>query len=175
MKILQTTILLLFTTFCFAQKITKSELKKIIKESKKEERKSGFSYYSKLLTNNRDSIFFTSEKVIIYSSKAVITEKEICRTIELNFLRNKKVNFNDCQTCNEPSFCYVSTDKNIYRYRLREMDDGLFLLFENRFNEINFEITSLIKKEMDSREYFEITMERVTQKPAANKTSYEKP
>ncbi|WP_405397551.1 hypothetical protein [Maribacter sp. Asnod2-G09] len=169
MRILKTTILLLLTSVCFAQKITKSEFKKIIKESKTEVRKSGFSYYSQLISNNKDSIFFTSKKIKIYSSEAATREKEICRTIELKFLRNKRVNFNDCQTCNEPSFCYVSTDKNIYRYRLREMDDGLFLLFKNRFNEMNFEITSLIKKEMDSREYFEITMERVTQKPAANK------
>ena len=175
MRILQIIILLLSTTFCFAQKITKSGFKKIIRQSKIEVRKNGFSHYSQLISNNKDSVFFTSKEVKIYSSKAASREKEICRTVELKFLSNKRVNFNDCQSCNEPSFCYVSTDKNIYRYKLREINDRLFLLFKNRFNQMSFEITSLIKKELDSREYFEITMERATQKPAANKTSSDKP
>ncbi|AUC75891.1 hypothetical protein [Olleya sp. Bg11-27] len=161
MKILQTILFLFSFSFCFSQQLTKSEFKKLIKESKKEERKSGFSYYSKIIANNKDSIFFKSDKVEIYSSNAVTSEKGFCRTIELKFLNNNNVNFIDCQTCKEPSFCYVSTDKTIYQYRIKETDNELYIFFTNNYNEMNFRIVSSMKNKLNSRNYYKIEMERI--------------
>jgi len=141
--------------------MTKSEFKKLIKESKKEERKSGFSYYSKIISNNKDSIFFKSDKIEIYSNKAATSEKEFCRTVELKFPKNNRVNFIDCQTCNEPSSCYVWTDENIYKYRIKENDNQLYIFFKNYYNEINFKIISSMKHELNSRKYYKIEMERI--------------
>ena len=141
--------------------MTKSEFKKLIKESKKEERKSGFSYYSKIIANNKDSIFFKSDKIVIYSSNAVMSEKGFCRTIELKFLNNNNVNFIDCQTCTEPSSCYVSTDKTIYKYRIKKIDNVLYILFTNNYNEMNFRIVSSIENELNRRKFYKIEMERI--------------
>tara|TARA_R110000751_G_scaffold43361_2_gene100083 strand:- start:1834 stop:2262 length:429 start_codon:yes stop_codon:yes gene_type:complete len=141
--------------------MTKANFKKLIKESKKEERKSGFSNYSKIISNNKDSIFFKSDKVEIYSSEEVVYEKEFCRTIELKFLNNKKVNFIDCQTCTEPSFCYVSTDKNIYQYRIKEIDKELYIFFKNNYNEMNFKIVSSIENKLNWRKYYKLELKRI--------------
>ena len=141
--------------------MTKSELKKLFKESIKEQSENGYSYYSRIITDNQDSLFFKSDKIEIYSSNAVTNEKGFCRTIELKFLSNNTVNFIDCQTCTEPSSCYVSTDKNIYKYRIKETDNELHLLFSNNYNEMNFKIVSSKENELNRRKYYQIAMERI--------------
>ena len=141
--------------------MTKSEFKKLINESKKEERKSGYLYYSKIISNNKDSIFFKSNKIEIYSSKIAASENEFCRTVELRFLKNNRVNFIDCQTCTEFPSCYVSTDKNIYKYRIKEDDNQLYIFFKNNYNEINFKITSTMEYKFNWRKYYKIEMERI--------------
>ena len=161
MKFLQTILILFSFSFSFSQQMTKAEFKKLIKESKKEERKSGFSNYSKIISNNKDSIFFKSDKVEIYSSKEVVYEKEFCRTVELKFLKNKKVNFIDCQTCTEPSSCYVSTDKSIYQYRIKEIDKELYIFFKNNYNEMNFRIISSIENKLNWRKYYKLELKRI--------------
>ncbi len=161
MKILQIILFLFSFSLCYSQQITKSEFKKLIKESKKEKRESGFSYYSKIITNNKDSLFFKSDKVEIYSSEAATSEKEFCRTVEFKFLKNNKVNFIDCQNCTGPLFCYLSTDKNIYKYQIKENDSQLYIFFKNNYNEINFKIISSIENELNRRKFYKIKMERI--------------
>ena len=141
--------------------MSKSEFMKLIKESKKEERESGFSYYSKIISNNKDSLFYKSDKIEIYSSSQVTYEKDICRTVEFKFLNNKKVVFHDCQNCTEPSSCYVSTDKNIYKYRIKEIDNELYIFFANNYNEMNFKIVSSMEYKLKWRKYYKIEMERI--------------
>ncbi|WP_370392099.1 hypothetical protein [uncultured Winogradskyella sp.] len=162
MKIIFQVILFLFSSsFCFAQEMTKRELKNMIKESKLEYRKNGYSYFSKILTNNKDSLFFKADRIEIYSSNAITSEKGICRTVELKFLKNKKVNFIDCQTCTEPSSCYVTTDKNVYKYYIQEIENELFILFKNKYYEMNFKVISAKENELNHRKYREIKLERI--------------
>ncbi|WP_378172636.1 hypothetical protein [Aquimarina sp. SS2-1] len=164
MKVLLTiTILNLFLfsySACFSQQMTKSEIKKLIKESKKEEKKNGYSYYSKIISNNIDSIFFKSQKVEIYTSEIATREKNICRTVELKFQKNNRVNFIDCQTCDEPSSCYVTTDKNLYEYRIKEIDDELYIFLKNNYNEIKFKVISSEENKLNRRKYYKIGMEK---------------
>ncbi len=157
-----TVLFLLFFSVspCYPQRMTKSEFKKLIKQSKKEERQNGYSYYFKIISNNKDSVFFKSRKVEIYTSEIATREKNICRTIELKFQRNNRMNFIDCQTCDEPSSCYVTTDKNIYKYRIKEIDNELYLFLKNNYNEIKFKVISSEENKLNSRKYYKIGMEK---------------
>ena len=160
MKPILILIFILSFNLSFSQQVTKYDLKNLIKQSRKEESKSGLSYYSKLISNNEDSTFFKSNKVILYSTKAATAEKGYCRTVELNFMNRKRVNFIDCQTCSEPSFCYVTTDKNIYSYKIKEKDNQLYIVFTNSYNQMNFEIVSSSEKNLNGRKYLEIGLRR---------------
>jgi len=152
---------LLLSNYSFSQQITKRDIKKIINNSIKEERRNEYSYHYKIVANNIDSTFFTSKKVKIYSSEVAIRNNNFCRTVQLKFLKNSKVNFIDCQTCIEPSSCYVSTNKNIYTYKIRKRKNVLYIEFTNSFNTINFKIISLTKKKVKWRMFYEIEMERL--------------
>jgi len=152
---------LLLSNYSFSQQITKCDIKKIIKNSIKEERRNGYSYHSKIVANNIDSTFFTSKKIKIYSSEVAVRNNDFCRTVQLKFLKNSKVVFIDCQTCIEPSSCYVSTNKNIYTYKIRKRKNVLNIEFTNSFNKINFKIISTTEKKMKGRMYYEIEMERI--------------
>ena len=88
-------------------------------------------------------------------------EKDFCRTVELKFINKKRVNFIDCQTCTEPSSCYVSTDNNIYKYRIQEIGKELYIFFTNNNNRMNFEIVSSKEYEQNWRNYYKIEMERI--------------
>lgn len=161
MKISQIILFLFSFSICFGQEMTKRELKDMIKESRLEYRKNGYSYFSKIVTNNKDSLFFKSDQIEIYSNNVITSKKGICRTVELKFLNNKKVNFIDCQTCTEPSSCYATTHKNIYDYKIQEIDNKLFMLFKNRYNKLNFKIVSVKENELNNRKFREIKMERI--------------
>ncbi len=163
MKFRTIIIIILIGQSCFSQQLTKKGFKNIIKESRKEIRKLGNAYYSKIISNNKDSIFFNSKKVKIYTSIEIAKEKEYCRTVELRFVNAKKAIFIDCQNCTEPSSCYVYTDKNIYKYRIKEIDNELYIFFTNKYNEINFKIASFKKDKLSWRKYYEIEFHRVKQ------------
>lgn len=159
---LLTSYLFIFScNLCFSQSITKSELKRIIKESRKEERKDGFSYFSKIISNNKDSIFFNSNTIDIYTSEIAASKEGFCRTIELKFLHNNKVNFIDCQTCREPTSCYVTTSKNIYKYRIKEIENELYVFFKNTYAEMHYKIISSKKYVLDNRKYFKLKLEKI--------------
>ena len=145
----------------FAQNFTKKDFKKIIREYKKEERQYGYSYNSTISTNNRDSIFFRSDTVTLFSSKIGIRKNEYYRTVQFDFKKWKRVNLIDCKTYDGQSICYVTNDRNLYRYNLHETDQDLFISFKNKYNQMTFKIISSKKNSNSGNEYFEIKLLRV--------------
>ena len=142
----------------FAQNFSKKDFKKIIREYKKEERQYGYSYYSTISTNNKDSIFFQSDTVTLFSSKIGIRKNEYCRTIQFDFKKWNRVNLIDCKICNGQSICYVTTDKNVYKYNLHEVDQDLFISLKNKYTQMTFRITGAKKISDNGNEYFEIKL-----------------
>ena len=77
---------------CFCQTTTKKELKPIISELIRVNKRNDFSELT-LIADNTDSIFYKSEKIILYTNRFAPNKKNICRTIELNFHSKKTVSF----------------------------------------------------------------------------------
>ncbi|WP_299334062.1 hypothetical protein [uncultured Psychroserpens sp.] len=145
--------------------MTKSEFKKIINNSIKEKRKgerrgSSTSHYN-ILSNNKDSIFFKTKKVEIFTSQAAARQKGLCRTIELEFLKNRQIIFYDSQSCNEPSSGLIPTRKNLYKYKIKQINKQLYIYFKNSFNEMKFKVVSASRKLLNGKNYYEIEMERI--------------
>ena len=154
-------LLLSFCSICYSQKITKKELKQIIKKSIKENNRRVTSPEFEIVTNNKDSIFFKAEKIEIFTTAYAQRENNICRTIELKFLKKNRVNFMDCQVCTEPTSCYVTKDKNIYNYKIEKRNNNLYINFFNKYNEMKFKFISFIKKTTNKTKYYKIEMIRV--------------
>ena len=160
MKIIILFTILLSFNISFAQNFTKKDFKKIIREYKKEERQSGYSYDSRISTNNSDSIFFRSDTVTLFSSEVGIRRNEYCRTVQFDFKRWKKVRLVDCTICNGGSTCYITSEKNVYKYNLYEIDHDLFLSLKNKYNQMTYKIIDSKKTIVNGNEYFEIKLSK---------------
>jgi hypothetical protein len=143
---------------CFCQTATKKELKSIISELIRINKKNEFSEL-KLIADNTDSVFYKSEKIILYTNRFAPDKKNICRTIELDFHSKKMVSFQDCQSCKEPSSCYVITDKTFYTYQIVEENGQLFLNFQNNYGSKKYLIINTTRNE--SNRILEIELRKV--------------
>ena len=161
MKQLIIIFILLISNFSFGQEITKKKLKSIIKESIKESKENGGPFDSKIITENRDSIFYKSKNVKLYSSYWASYKYKLCRTVEFRFYKNNKVNLIDCQTCEEPSTCYVTKEQNIYDYKIYALENKILIKLFSKFTEMIFEINSIKTIKENSREYYEIEMQKI--------------
>ena len=117
----------------------------IISELIRINRKNEFSELN-LIADNTDSLFYKSEKVILYTNRYSLSEKNICRTLRLKFHNKKIVSFHDCQNC-KGSSCYVATDKMIYNYQIIEENGKLFLQFQNKYNLKKYMVSNSIRNE----------------------------
>ena len=169
----------MISNFSFGQEITKKKLKSIIKESIKESKENGAPFDSKIkesikeskengapfdskiITENRDSIFYKSKNVKLYSSYWASYKYKLCRTVEFRFYKNNKVNLIDCQTCEEPSTCYVTKEQNIYDYKIYALENKILIKLFSKFTEMIFEINSIKTIKENSREYYEIEMQKI--------------
>lgn len=151
-------IFLIISNFTFSQEITKKKLKSIIKESIKEGKDDGTPFDFKIITENRDSIFYNSKNIKLYSSIWARYKYKLCRTVEFRFYKNKKVNLIDCQSCEEPSTCYVTKEQNIYDYKIFALENKIYIKLLNKFTEMTFEINSIKTIKDNLREYYEIEM-----------------
>ena len=133
-------ILLLFPFIGFSQEISKRELSNIIKEIVRINKKNIYSELV-LVANNTDSTFFNSQKVKFFTSRFLQVKNNPCRTLRLNFFDKNFVSFEDCQTCKEPSSCYVTKEKSIFKYELLEDKKEVYLNFSNRFEERKYKIS----------------------------------
>ncbi len=143
---------------CFCQPITKKELKSIISELIQINKNKEFSELQ-LIADNTDSIFYKSEKIILYTNRFAQNKKNICRTIELDFHPKKMVSFEDCQFCREPPSCYVTTAKTLYTYQIIEEKGQLFLLFDNIYGSKKYLIINTTRNE--SNRILEIELRKV--------------
>jgi len=148
----------IISILCFSQKITKKELKKIIRISVNSYDKTDYM----MITDNQDSLFYKSEKVKIFTSSYY--RYNLCRTLEFRFYKNKIVNLIDCQYCTEPTYCYVTKPHNIYNYKIVEKGGQLFMNLSNRFSKIKMQVDSgeLIQKR--GKKYYEIMMTKTEEK-----------
>lgn len=69
------------------------------------------------------------------------------------------VSFQDCQTCREPSNCYVTTAKTLYTYHILEEKGQLFLLFDNIYGSKKYVIINTTRNE--SNRILEIELRKV--------------
>lgn len=118
------------------------------------------SYNDEIITDNRDSIFYKSENLKIYNNSLAKAKFQFCHTIAFRFLKKKRVSLIDCQTCNEPTFCYVTKEQNIFNYKLDVADGKLILKLKNKFSEMNFQIALKNKIEFENNKFDEIIIKR---------------
>ncbi|MFV0156253.1 hypothetical protein OBK03_10785 [Empedobacter falsenii] len=147
-------IILIFSNIVFSQNISKKEFKKIINNSMND------SYNDEIITDNRDSIFYKSENLKIYNNSLAKAKFQFCHTIAFRFLKKKRVSLIDCQTCNEPTFCHVTKEQNIFNYKLDVADGKLILKLKNKFSEMNFQIALKNKIEFENNKFDEIIIKR---------------
>ena len=111
--------LILFPSISFSQEISKNEFKKLIKERIKVVNADAVSYSDlRLFTDNKDSLFFKTNKFKIYVDRGEKAQEYICRKVEFDFLNLKEVIFTDTQTCKEPANSYVTTEYKLFTYKV---------------------------------------------------------
>lgn len=156
-KLLLFSSLFLFPYYAFPQNITKRELKKIISKSYKITKSNSVSLKDLILVaDNTDSTFFKSNTLKIYTERKSIRKNNFCRTIELSFFEKKKVSLLDCQVCKEPANCYVSNEKKIFAFEIVKENQGLFLTFNNKFENRKYIIGNTVRNK--SNKIIEFTL-----------------
>lgn len=148
MKNLFFLIIIITPLYCFSQNITEKELKEIIKNKIKIERKNIFDQNELIfIADNTDSIFFKESTVRIYTDRNIKLKNKFCRTVELIFYHKKFMTFLDCQVCSEPTSCYVTTENKVFNYEIINLNNEILLLFKNKFETRLYKISNLVRNE----------------------------
>lgn len=138
--------LILFPLISYSQDISKSELKRLIKESVKVVNADIVSYSDlQLFTDNTDSLFFKTNKFTIYVDRGEKAQKYICRKVSFDFLNLNEVVFTDTQTCKEPANSYVTTEYTTFRYKVFKDQKAIYVEFENRFSKKRYKVIDTVR------------------------------
>lgn len=137
---------ILFPLISFSQDMSKGEFKKLIKERIKVVNADGGSYSDlRLFTDNTDSLFFKTTKFTIYVDRGEKAQKYICRKVNFDFINKKEVIFTDTQTCEEPTYSYVTTEYTRFKYKLFKEQKSSYIEFENRFSKRKYKVIDTVR------------------------------
>lgn len=138
--------LISFPLISFSQEISKNEFKKLIKERIKVVNADAVSYSDlRLFADNKDSLFFKTNKFKIYVDRGEKAQEYICRKVEFDFLNLKEVIFTDTQTCKEPANSYVPTEYTRFKYKLFKEQKSIYIEFENRFSKRKYKVIDTVR------------------------------
>ena len=113
----------------------------------------------RFITDNTDSLFFKSSRITVFTNHKKRLEGLFCRRVEISFMDNIYACFKDCQNCIEPSTCYKSNDKKIFKYKLKKIKGKLYLEFSNKYEKREYYIENSNRNH--SGEIIEIELVRI--------------
>ncbi len=130
MKIKLITIILIFTTASsFGQSVSKSELKKMLRETLAKSRNYVSDANNSWFYDNTENDYETQDTLTFNTARSF--KRDYCKIINWTFYEWNKFRLEFADYCNEPPMKLASKNKDYYEFIITESDENIFVSLKN--------------------------------------------